>query len=323
MGICSGTAIASFSIPADIQNPIRFNPKHVGAQRLSENECNARLEKGANCNRMDYCADRGPAMLEFFSKNRQRMFNLIRAASSGRVVFVRLTTQGRNPKEVINEFRATEVDTSGNQDYFRGGYGKAKILGYLPLKTNAVVLMYRQDYMAERHHRNDKTVNKFMQRADRDTRMIIENIWYPAIKDFDKRIEFHQRMLFMCCGYDYAHGGWPDVDKNGWTQQEILNLHSGKRSTRKAVYGDNQRLFKKGQGKARTDSEKIIPPTGNRKPGTAQKPSQPYRNPDPYNPGKGKGKSSGGLGGGGETMFGVEGPNVTPTPPSHLTPKRK
>jgi len=321
MGIVPGTGIAGFSIPLDISNPPRFNPKNLGAQRLSENECNSRLEKGANCNRMDYCADRGPAMIEFFSKNRKRMYNLIRATSSGRVVFVRLTTKGRNPKDVINEFRASEVDTRSDQEYFNGAYGRAPILGYFPMKKSALVLMRREDYMAERHARNQDTVNKFMQRADRDTQMVIERIWYPAIRDMDKRIEFHQRMLFMCCGYDYAHGGWPSIDSNGWTQQEIMDLHSGRRSTRKAVYRDNQRLFEKGQGKRRVDTEKVVPPTGTSKPGTPPKPPEPYKNP--YNPGKGSGKAgSGGLGGGGDTIFGVEGPNVTPTPPPHLTPKK-
>lgn len=305
--VFAGTALAaSFTIPLDVRQPHTFNPKLYTGQQLNEQECNRQLEiNRIGCIRAEFCADRGTSMLELYSKKRARMFTLIKKSANGEVVFARIKlSPSQTPRQAINEFRNTEVNTKTDQDVFRGAYGRASVLAYFEMKKNALILMNRQDYLAERHARNASTATKFINRADRDTQQIIERLWYPSIREIDKRIEFIQRILFLCCRYTYAHGGWRDFE-NGWTQQEVMNLHSGRSSTRRAVYQDNKKLYDKSSGKTQT----VVKPLESEKKIYERQISKPAG-------GAGVGGTTGGgAGGGGETLFGREyDQKIRPTP---------
>lgn len=312
-------AFARFSIPSDILYPKRFDPTRYTKKGMSRNECDKGLRKNISCSVAEFCKGRGVAMLKYFMKDRNRMMNLVQATANGDFLFVWLKPDKlESPEKTVFDFRRKQLDMQYKNrgiDIYNGASGALRMYAYFvdSGKGTGYALMKKGDYSAERRQRNSQTARKFVQQAERYTRDLVSRFWFPKIRRWDKRIEYLQAMLFLCCGHNvYSHGGLPKMQNYqanlDWTQQERMKMESGTRKVRNKVISENKMLWAKSTGKdssgstdkdktdkVKTDTSKAQPPTDT-------------SITDSSSAGSGQSDGSGGkdLGGGAATMFGKE-----------------
>lgn len=241
-------------IPTDISIKGPSLPRKVGGQTMSDEECKKKI--GGNV--LEFCTEAGPAKLDLDMAERNRMMALVLKMKSRNYVFVHLNFPQPTLKEKIKAFKSKLVKKRGIY-HWSGAYGLTRIYAYYPDDPtgHAFVVFKYSDYVAEKQAGGRDIGNVF-----KLTYQIINNRWFPAIRNLDAKILRTMRLMQACCteGY-YISGGYGHIGEEEWTHQETRGLVSGKKSTRSNVRDKNTaklERYKRSALKATTDKKKSL-----------------------------------------------------------------